>query len=149
MQTYYRGGTPRSMVASIAFLLMAAACSQNARPAGPVDDEPRISGPNVIQRGEMQVRASTMEELLQNRFPGILRRTGSRVWIEIRGPGSIHANNEALIIIDGIQGSINGLLTMNPEDIQRIEVVKDGAAAIYGVRAGNGVLVVTTRREGQ
>ena len=94
--------------------------------------------------------AISMEELIKDRLPNvIIRRAGSNAWIEIRGRGSIHASPEALIIVDGIQLTTRGLLAMNPTDVHRIQVLKDGSAAIYGMRAANGVVVVTTRREGQ
>jgi len=40
-------------------------------------------------------------------------------------------------------------MSMNPHDVQRVEVLKDGSAAIYGVRGANGVLLITTKRQGQ
>jgi TonB-dependent SusC/RagA subfamily outer membrane receptor len=56
---------------------------------------------------------------------------------------------DALVVIDGVaQQSPNSLLDVNPADVVRIQVLKDAAAAIYGVRGQNGVLVITTRRSG-
>jgi TonB-dependent SusC/RagA subfamily outer membrane receptor len=105
---------------------------------------------NTLEREEMSKVASSMEELLSHRFPGVLiRRSGGQSWVEIRGPGSISASNEALIVIDGVQNSTRGLLAMNPDDVHRIQVLKGAPASIYGIRGGNGVLVVTTRRQGQ
>ncbi len=65
--------------------------------------------------------------------------------IRIRGRGSISSNQNPLVIVDGIQvGSINDV---NPEDIESISVLKDAAsAAIYGSRAANGVILITTKR---
>ncbi|MCG8306309.1 MAG: TonB-dependent receptor [Cytophagales bacterium] len=63
--------------------------------------------------------------------------------IRIRGFGTL-GNNNALIIVDGIQGSLNDI---NPNDIENISVLKDAASAsIYGVRGANGVVLVTTKR---
>ncbi|HQM69911.1 MAG TPA: TonB-dependent receptor [Bacteroidales bacterium] len=64
--------------------------------------------------------------------------------LRIRGTGSIGASNDPLILIDGVAGDINDL---NPNDIDNISVLKDAAAAaIYGSRASNGVILVTTKR---
>ena len=68
---------------------------------------------------------------------------GSNVNINIRGVGTL-GNNDPLVVIDGIiGGNIN---TLNPNDIASVSVLKDaGSAAIYGSRAANGVLLVTTK----
>ena len=57
--------------------------------------------------------------------------------LKIRGFGS------ALIIVDGVEGSLNNL---DPSQIESVSILKDGAASIYGARAGNGVILVTTKR---
>ncbi len=71
---------------------------------------------------------------------------GSSVSINIRGQRSITASNSPLIILDGIP-VIDGLNEINPNDVASIEVLKDAsAAAIYGSRASNGVIIITTKR---
>ncbi|MEO0311784.1 MAG: hypothetical protein RIQ89_1441 [Bacteroidota bacterium] len=78
--------------------------------------------------------------------------SGSR--IRIRGGSSLSASNDPLIVIDGvpvdnngISGSPNPLSLINPADIENITLLKDAsAAAIYGARAANGVLIVTTKK---
>ncbi|OQP54417.1 SusC/RagA family TonB-linked outer membrane protein [Niastella populi] len=76
--------------------------------------------------------------------PGI---TGSSTpKLSIRGRSTIYANDNPLIVIDGFpyDGDINNI---NPNDIENINVLKDAAAAsIWGVRAGNGVIVITTKK---
>ena len=68
---------------------------------------------------------------------------GSNVTINIRGVGTL-GNNDPLIVIDGIIGG--DLNTINPNDIASVSVLKDaGSAAIYGSRAANGVILVTTK----
>lgn len=63
--------------------------------------------------------------------------------IRVRGTGTMN-NNDALVIIDGIQGVMDAV---NPEDIETISVLKDASsAAIYGARAANGVIVITTKK---
>ena len=64
--------------------------------------------------------------------------------LRIRGMGSISASNDPLVLIDGVEGDIN---TIDGNDIESISVLKDAAsAAIYGSRASNGVILVTTKR---
>jgi TonB-dependent SusC/RagA subfamily outer membrane receptor len=105
---------------------------------------------DIIERDQMTLKARSMEELLTSRLSSIvIRRARGNTWIELRGPSSLHASTEALIIVDGIQNSTRGLLAMNPEHVQRIQLLKGAAASAYGVRGGNGVVVVTTRRYGQ
>ena len=76
--------------------------------------------------------------------------------IRVRGISSISANQQPFIVIDGVpvvskpQGSAtendNPLATINPDDIESIEVLKDAASsAIYGASASNGVLLITTK----
>ncbi len=69
--------------------------------------------------------------------------------LRIRGIGSIDASTDPLILIDGVEGDMNSI---NPNDIDNISILKDASsAAIYGARASNGVILVTTKRgkEGQ
>lgn len=65
--------------------------------------------------------------------------------IRIRGSNTL-GNNDALIVIDGIPARAGGLERLNPNDIESISVLKDASAAIYGSRAANGVILVTTKR---
>jgi TonB-linked outer membrane protein, SusC/RagA family len=68
---------------------------------------------------------------------------GAALNVNIRGVGTL-GNSSALVIIDGIPGSLNNL---NPNDIDNISILKDAAsAAIYGARAANGVILVTTKK---
>lgn len=65
--------------------------------------------------------------------------------IRIRGANSL-GNNDALIVIDGVPARAGGLSRINPADIETISVLKDASAAIYGSRAANGVILITTKR---
>lgn len=71
---------------------------------------------------------------------------GSKSMIRVRGIGTINDSNP-LYIIDGMPTDQNGMESVNPNDIESIEVLKDAASgAIYGARAANGVILVTTKR---
>jgi TonB-linked SusC/RagA family outer membrane protein len=86
----------------------------------------------------------------------VAQRTGTPgggVTIRVRGTGSISAGNEPLYVIDGfpMEGSynrdFNPLSTINPNDIESIQILKDAASAsIYGSRGSNGVVLITTKR---
>jgi len=66
--------------------------------------------------------------------------------IRIRGYGSINAGSEPLYVIDGMVVTSNEFALLNPKSVQSISILKDAAAgAIYGSRAGNGVVIVTTK----
>lgn len=68
---------------------------------------------------------------------------GADATIRIRGGSSINKSNDPLILVDGIERTFSGL---NPNDIESIEVLKDAAStAIYGSRASNGVVLITTK----
>ncbi len=70
---------------------------------------------------------------------------GGALSVQIRGAGSIHSSNQPLVVIDGLPGGSTS--NVNPSDIESIEVLKDAsAAAIYGTRAANGVILITTKR---
>jgi TonB-dependent starch-binding outer membrane protein SusC len=79
---------------------------------------------------------------------------GSGSTIRIRGGASLNASNDPLIIIDGVpvegggvSGSPNALSLINPNDIESFTVLKDASAtAIYGSRASNGVIIITTKK---
>ena len=71
---------------------------------------------------------------------------GGTINVRVRGTGSIGAGSEPLYVVDGFPGVTN-LNAINPNDIQSIEVLKDAsAAAIYGSRGANGVVIITTRQ---
>ncbi|MCR6722617.1 MAG: SusC/RagA family TonB-linked outer membrane protein [Chitinophagaceae bacterium] len=88
-------------------------------------------------------------EALQGRAAGVQivgsGTPGSNVTIRVRGTGTIN-NSEPLLVVDGVPTDIP-LNNINPDDIASIEVLKDAsAAAIYGSRGANGVVLITTRR---
>jgi TonB-linked SusC/RagA family outer membrane protein len=88
-------------------------------------------------------------QLVQGKVAGLRITTPSgsptsNTQINLRGINSINGNSDPLILIDGIPGGLN---TVAPEDIESVDVLKDGsAAAIYGTRATGGVILITTRK---
>ncbi len=70
---------------------------------------------------------------------------GGSLNISVRGAGSINSSNNVLVVIDGLPGG--NTANINPSDIESIEILKDAsAAAIYGTRAANGVVLITTKK---
>ncbi|GAB3699860.1 TonB-dependent receptor [Spirosoma flavus] len=70
---------------------------------------------------------------------------GGGIAIRIRGAGSINSSNDALIVVDGLPGATTE--SLSPGDIESIQILKDAsAAAIYGSRAANGVVLITTKK---
>ncbi len=111
------------------------------------------------------LRVIGLDQALQGKAPGVqvtnnTGAPGSAVSIRIRGTTSLSSGNEPLYVVDGVPinnaltGSpqagndlINGLSGVNPNDIESMDILKDAAAsAIYGARAANGVVLITTKR---
>ena len=86
---------------------------------------------------------------LQGALPGlIVQRSGGQPGVEdfdlnLRGVSSANGGNTPLVLIDGVPGNLD---LLNPADIESITALKDAAASIYGARAADGALLVTTRR---
>ena len=122
------------------------------------------------------VKADVLENTRQSTIDGALSglisglnvtassgQPGAESQLRIRGGNSVNASNEPLYVVDGfiyykdaansstglgaIEGSLNPLATINPSDIESIEVLKDvSATAIYGSRGANGVILITTKK---
>jgi TonB-linked SusC/RagA family outer membrane protein len=90
-----------------------------------------------------------VDQALQGRAAGVMvlntdGAPGGNTTIRVRGMNSINGGNNALIVIDGLQGA--DLNSINPNDIESIEVLKDASAtAIYGSQGANGVILITTK----
>lgn len=102
------------------------------------------------------------DNLLSGRVAGVTVNTGGGApgtgsTIRIRGGASLNASNDPLIVVDGFPivnstntGSTSFLASLNPNDVESISVLKDASAtAIYGSRASNGVILITTKKGGK
>jgi len=115
---------------------------------------------NVVSEKDFQKgNITTPEQMIAGKVPGVAitsngGQPGSGSTIRIRGGSSLSASNDPLIVIDGvpmdaagINGASNPLSFINPNDIETFTVLKDAsAAAIYGTRAANGVIIITTKK---
>ena len=117
----------------------------------------KVSG-DLIQN----IPVPSLEEALQGRAAGVFieatnGKPGGANRVRIRGSSSLSASNQPLYVIDGIPialeslnstgAPINPLTDINPNDIESVDILKDAsAAAIYGSRAANGVIIITTKK---
>lgn len=111
--------------------------------------------PDAMNKGLV----TSPQDALQGKVAGVNITTsggeaGGSSTIRVRGGSSLNASNDPLIVIDGLamdnygmQGSSNPLSLVNPADIESFTVLKDASAtAIYGSRASNGVIIITTKK---
>ena len=135
-------------------------------------DDVVVIGYGVVKKNDLTGSISTVKadqtnkglatsptDLLRGKSAGVVITTGdgapgSAATIRIRGGSSLNASNDPLIVIDGlpvsnsgISGTANPLASINPSDIESFTVLKDASAtAIYGSRASNGVIIITTKK---
>lgn len=110
-----------------------------------------VSSVSTIKSEQLlKVPSSDVGEMLRGKASGLLVTTadaspGSSTNILIRGQRSINGGNNPLILVDGVQ--VNNINEVSPNDISSMEILKDAAAqAIYGARASNGVILISTKR---
>ncbi|BDD08503.1 SusC/RagA family TonB-linked outer membrane protein [Fulvitalea axinellae] len=105
----------------------------------------------TVKPEKLEARSvANVSSALSGMLPGvrISTRNGGRVGgesisIQVRGQGSMSANNSPMVVVDGVESSLSDL---DPNDIESMSVLKDASSsAIYGSRAANGVIVVTTK----
>ena len=114
---------------------------------------------NVTAKDFNKGAITTPEQLISGKVAGVAitsnsGQPGSGSTIRIRGGASLNASNDPLIVIDGmpisndgISGASNPLSLINPADIESVSILKDASAtAIYGSRASNGVIMITTKK---
>ena len=135
-------------------------------------DEVVVIGYGTVKKSDMTGSVSTVKadqinkgiatsptSLLQGKSAGVVVTSGSGApgagnTIRIRGGSSLQANNDPLIVIDGlpisevgVSGMNDSLSSINPSDIESFTVLKDASAtAIFGSRASNGVIIITTKK---
>lgn len=112
-----------------------------------------VTGAVSALKGESLIKSPSVDlsNSLAGRLPGlvVIQQSGEPGYdgasISIRGQNTL-GNSSPLIVIDGIPDRDGGLGRLNPRDIESISVLKDASAAIYGARAANGAILVTTRK---
>lgn len=103
-----------------------------------------------VQATDLNFPTSSLSEMLRGKAAGVQvtlssGRPGSGSDIRIRGDRSLTASNTPLYIVDGVQ--VESINVINPTEIESIDVLKDASSqAIYGARAANGVILITTKK---
>lgn len=98
---------------------------------------------NVIYVDDKLATYNNVFDIIKGRVPGVMVAGNS---IQIRGPNSFFLSTEPLYLIDDVPVDANAIATLNPQDVERIEILKGPSSAIYGSRGANGVVAVYTKR---
>lgn len=143
--------------------LLLAGCGTTQPAADPAEDTVEV-GYGTQDRGDVTSAVASvdpddetgpvarLEDLLDGRVAGVrvYRTAGGSMAVRIRGASSVNGSNEPLYVVDGMPVSpdpFGGVAFLNPDDVASIDVLKDaGAAAIYGSRGANGVVIIKTKR---
>ncbi len=135
-------------------ILVAAACG-STKPAGDLKQDRAIevgygtavqrnvtssvSVVDVAEKGKVNTYRD-IYEMIRGKCPGV-QVLGNRILI--RGVNSINSSTDPLFVVDG--SPVNSIDNINPNDVKSISVLKDSAAAIYGSRGANGVILITLK----
>ena len=111
-----------------------------------VSDREKLNALAQINKDDVDFsQYDNIYDLIRGRFAGVQIMNGE---IIIRGINSINSSSAALIVVDGVPVDGSTLNSIPPVQVQSINVIKDGSAAIYGSRGANGVVIIETRRGG-
>ena len=98
---------------------------------------------STVKVDEKEVRTYTnMYDYLRGKVAGLTVTPDNRILI--RGVNSINSSTDPLILVDGME--VSSLSSVNPNDVQSVNVLKDASTSIYGVRGSNGVILITTKK---
>ena len=141
-------------------MLAAAGCSsvRNASPGDQPENEDLVSmGYGKTRKKNMsnsvghvkkdeRLVYNTIYDYLRDKVPGVsVERSGSDTEkVYVRGINSINRPTDPLFIVDGVE--VDDISSINPYDVESVDALKDSAAAIYGVRGTNGVIIITLRK---
>ena len=103
------------------------------------------------ESGGERANGRTLEEMFAGRFAGVevLRLPAGGITFRIRGRNTFLGDTEPLIMVDGVEvpGGGGGMLFLSPDDIEKIEVLKDpGSTGVYGSKGANGVILITRKK---
>jgi len=144
----------RDVLSAALLAFLASGCASSGGTPKSNSAPSRSEGPAVTAGDVHQAPTASVEKALEGRFPGVTvqRSPEGGLFIRMRGAASVHGPNAPLYVIDGVAvepGPSGDLTGLNPYDIESIRVLKDAAStAMYGIRGGNGVIVIKTKRPG-
>src|SRR5579859_3632273 len=112
-----------------------------------------LTGSVSVLKGEDLVKSPqpNLSNSMAGRFTGLVanNRSGEPGYdgstFYIRGLATT-GSNDVLVVVDGVPGQIGGLERLDPNDVESMTILKDASAAVYGSRAANGVILITTKR---
>ena len=150
------GGAALALAASL--LLAGCHARSGPAPAAAPEDEVNVgygtqpagnvttSVTSITEQEMARAHGKRMEDVLQG-VPGLtVLRSGGSYTLRIRGAQSLSGSDEPLVVVNGVPTTVEALFELSPQEVKRIDILKDaGAAAVYGSRGGNGVILVTTR----
>lgn len=118
-----------------------------------VSKKETTTGSVASVKGEELIKTpvTNLSNALAGRLPGVItfQRSGEPGYdgatIRIRGSNTL-GNNDPLVVIDGVAARAGGLERIDPNEVESISILKDASAAIYGARAANGVILITTKK---
>ena len=147
----------KKIIAIITGILTLASCGTASRAVDPENDSTKESinkGYGQVSRDQTTGAVSkaklrendaqsytNLYDYIRAKLPGVQVLSGNKLLI--RGVNSINASTDPLILVDGVE--IGDISTLSPSEVKSMEVIKDGTAAIYGVRGANGVILITTK----
>ena len=109
----------------------------------------KVAGGDLVKGGETNVVSGLTAKVSGLQINTVNNGVNPDTRITLRGNRHLLASNQALVILDGVPVTANYLNSINPNDIENVQVLKGaGASAIYGNDASNGVMVVTTKKGG-
>ena len=125
--------------------MLVVGCSTKGAAGSP--DAPR---PKTSTAAVTDASGKSTAEMLEGRFPGVnvIRVAGGGIKVRVRQSGDFDGRGDPLYIIDGVPTEPpDGVLNIEPNEIARIEVLKDAAStSIYGLRGANGIVKITMKR---
>jgi len=98
---------------------------------------------NVIYVDDKLATYNNVFDIIKGRVPGVMVNGNS---IQIRGPNSFFLSTEPLYLIDDVPVDASAIASLNPQDVERIEILKGPSSAIYGSRGAEGVVAIYTKR---
>lgn len=145
---------PRAVLSTLVlgFVTACASSSPTGHPSGG-GQTPPTPRPEVTAKDIEQHDGQPIETVLQAKVPGIIvtRTADGGIAVQMRGTSStFYGSTQPLYVVDGVPirpGANGELIGVNPYDIETIKVLKDASeTAIYGIRGGNGVIEITTKK---
>jgi TonB-dependent starch-binding outer membrane protein SusC len=112
---------------------------------GTVSENDLVGSVSTVKKDESNKRVyRDIYEMILGEVPGVTVEGGS---LRIRGNGSLNGSNDPLLVVDG--SPTTSILSISPDDVASINILKGSSAAIYGTRGANGVILIKTKRGGK